>query len=255
MNIQNYEYLRDQLFYTGFGNHLEGALKDKIVKGKQEFQLQFKTEIESDPVKAELHFSKSKQSDLYFFNSFRLEVMPKGMPDPLVQKFYINGKDRFTLKESYNLLMGRSVHKQFSNAQGEPYQAWHQLDLKAMDMHGNHKIAQFHANYGYDLQAHLEKLPIMELGDPESQKRLMDSLKRGNRQSVTFQLREGEQRLFIEAVPRFKAVCIYNEQGIRQEFTDDRPCQRTGAKVQEQMRQVQLKTRELDANRSKSKRL
>ena len=74
MNIQNFEYLRDQLFYCGFGHKLEDALKSKMAKDKQEFQLQYRGQIDSEPVRAELHFSKSRQTDKYFFNSFRVEL-------------------------------------------------------------------------------------------------------------------------------------------------------------------------------------
>lgn len=242
MNIQNYEYLRDQLFFTGFGNHLEEALKSKIAKGKQEFQLQFKTQFDADPLKAELHFSKSKQTDMYFFNSYRLELPQKVDRQASARKFYVNGKDRFTLKEAYNLLNGRSVHKQVSNNQGEPYRAWFQLDFKTLDMHGNQKMLQYHENYGYDLEKQLQRFPIVELQDPESKKNLLDSLGRGNRQLVTFELSAGKERLYLEALPRFKAVCIYNEQGIRQEFIDDRQQQhKPNARLQEQQRQTQVK--------------
>ncbi len=73
MNIQNFEYLRNQLFYCGFGHKLEDALRSKMAKDKQEFQLQYRGQIDSEPVRAELHFSRSRQTDRYYFNSFRVE--------------------------------------------------------------------------------------------------------------------------------------------------------------------------------------
>ncbi|WP_185213112.1 hypothetical protein [Sphingobacterium mizutaii] len=157
----------------------------------------------------------------------------------------MNGSNRFTLKEAYNLLNGRSVHKELTNVQGERYRAWYQLDGKTLDIQGNHKLLQFHENYGYDIENQLGRFPIMELREEQSKKRLLESLGRGNRQLVTFELSSGPHKLYVEALPRFKAVCIYNEQGIRQEFIDDRSKldQRPSAKLQEQQRQIQIRSR------------
>lgn len=245
MNVQNYEYLKDQLFYSGFGNQLQEDLRNKIAKGKNEFQLQLRTKLEGEEVKAELHFSRSKQTDMYFFNSYRLELPADPSRTVNARKFYVNGNERFTLKEAYNLLNGRSVQKLMSDVQGESYRAWYQLDSKTMDIQGNNKLLKFHENYGYDLEKQLQRYPIEELADERSRKRMLDSLCRGNRQLVTFNLSGGRERLYVEALPRFKAVCIFNEQGIRQEFIDDRTelDQRPSAKLQELQRQVQVKAR------------
>ena len=85
----------------------------------------------------------------------------------------------------------------------------------------------------------------MELKEEQSKMRLLESLGRGNRQPVTFELSSGPHKLYVEALPRFKAVCIYNGQGIRQEFIDDRSKldQRPSAKLQEQQRQIQIRSR------------
>ncbi|OYD41818.1 hypothetical protein [Sphingobacterium cellulitidis] len=242
MNIKNYEYLKEQLFYSGFGHHLEDSLKSKIAKGTQEFQLQFNTQIESEPVKAELQFSKSKQTEMYFFNSFRIDLPQNGARLADSRRFNINGNFKFTLKEAYNLLNGRSVLKKVSTPQGDLYRAWFQLDSKTLDINGNHKMLQFHENYGYDLEKQLMRYPIMELRDEQNKKILLDSLGRGNRHLVTFELGSGPEKLYLEALPRFKAVCIYNEMGIRQEFIDDRSKlhQKPSAKKQEQQRQIQI---------------
>ena len=241
MNEQNYEYLRNQMFYTGFGHNLQDPLLDKLSKGKQEFQLHYDTQIDSCAVRAELQFSKSKQSEMYFFNSYRIEVLPKGENSPMSQNFTIRGNDRFTLKEAFNLMAGRSVHKEFTNAQGIPYQAWFQLDFKELDLRGNARLQQYHKNYGYDLESQLERLPIIELRDEGSRKKLLASLKRGNRQAVMLDTSGGQEKLFIEAVPRFKALCMYNEQGVRTEFAGDLSKSKgPSAKQQEQQRQIQV---------------
>ena len=242
MNKENYDYLKDQIFYAGFGNKLHEALQSKISRGKKEFQLHFQGVVSGQTVSAELQFSQSRKTEHYFFNSYTLELPSNSKEEPSKRKFYVNGRERFTLKEAYNLMSGRSVHKQFTNMNGEPYRAWCQLDTKEMDIQGQYRMSKFYESYGYDLEKQLERFPIREISDPDSRKLVLESLKRGNRQLVTFDLSSGPEKLYVEALPRFKAVCIYNGEGIRQEFIDDRQhVQRNSAKVQEQQRQIQVR--------------
>jgi len=56
----------------------------------------------------------------------------------------------------------------------------------------------------------LSKHPIKELGNEEYKSNLMDSLKKGNLQSATFQLNGAEQKQYIEANPQFKTINIYD---------------------------------------------
>lgn len=210
MNIKNFEYLRDQVKYTGFGEGLENSLKAAIEKGQPEFKLQHQAQYGNDKVSAELHFSKSKQSDMYFFNSYRLAVEKEGRAENMEQSFYINKGNNITLKEAYNLMEGRSVNKDLTNKQGEVYNAWIQMDFKQTDNNGNYRLKQYHQNYGYNLEAALSKHPIKELGHGEYKGNLLESLKKGNRQSATFQLDGTDQKHYIEANPQFKTINIYD---------------------------------------------
>lgn len=56
----------------------------------------------------------------------------------------------------------------------------------------------------------LSSHPIKELAYSSHKSDLMDSFKKGNRQSVTFQSEKGEQKHFIEASPQFKTLTIYD---------------------------------------------
>lgn len=107
MNKENYDYLKDQIFYAGFGNKLHEALQSKISRGKKEFQLHFQGIVSGQTVSAELQFSQSRKTEHYFFNSYTLEIPADSKQGP--RKFYVNGRERFTLKEAYNLMCGRSV--------------------------------------------------------------------------------------------------------------------------------------------------
>lgn len=210
MNQKNLEYLTDQVKYTGFGEGLSNDLKQKVEKGSEEFKLQHSTKYGNDTVEATLNFSKSKQSDMFFFNSYNLSLQKEGSTEKLDQTFYINKGNNITLKEAYNLMEGRAVNKDLTNREGEKYNAWVQLDFKHSDENGNFRLKKFSENYGYDLEAALSKHPIKELQRDDFKDSLLDSLKKGNVQSVTFQVDGKEQKYSVEANPQFKTVNLYD---------------------------------------------
>jgi hypothetical protein len=210
MNQKNLEYLSDQVKFTGFGEGLENELKEKIEKQTPEFQIAHKTKFGNDDVSSLLHFKKSDQTDMYFFNRYEISIKPEQSKDEMVQTFYINKGNNITLKEGFNLMNGRAVNKDLTNKEDQVYNAWVQLDFKQTDAHGNYKLKHFHENYGYDLNAALAKHPIKELENTQDATRLMDSLQKGNRQSVTFTQNGSEQKHFIEANPQFKTINIYD---------------------------------------------
>ena len=155
---------------------------------------------------------------MYFFNSYLASLKNQDQSQKLNQLFYMRPSGSITLKEAYNLLQGRAVEKQFIDRQGEPYRAWVQLDFKNTDLEGNFKIRQFHQNYGYDLSAQVSKLSLKELGDDLSKSRLLESLRRGNRQQVTLLDQGQEHKLYIEASPQFKAIIAYDHHLVRSQI-------------------------------------
>jgi len=149
---------------------------------------------------------------MYFFNRYNLNFKPEHSPDKMEHTFYIGKENNITLKEAYNLMNGRAVNKDLTTKEGQVYNAWLQLDFKQTDANGNHKLKQFHQNYGFDLEKALAKHPIKELSIEPSKSQLLESLQKGNRQSVTF-IKDGkEQKHFVEANPRFKSVTLYDNQ-------------------------------------------
>lgn len=68
----------------------------------------------------------------------------------------------------------------------------------------------YHQNYGYDLEAALSKHSIKELETPKFKEDLLNSLKKGNLQSVTFVVSGVESKMHVEANPHFKTVNVYD---------------------------------------------
>nr|WP_315200693.1 hypothetical protein [uncultured Flavobacterium sp.] len=209
MNQKNFEYLKDQIKFTGFGEGLENALKEKIGRGEREFTLDHDAKYGRDYVFAVLNFKKSDQSEMYFFNTYKISVeKPKSS---MTQTFYINKENNITAKEAYNLMEGRAVNKDLRNKEGEIYNAWIKMDFKEADEKGNFKLNHYHQNYGYDLEGGLRKHPIKELENEKYKDDLLNSLKKGNIQSVTFMIDGVEKKQFVEANPHFKTINVYDE--------------------------------------------
>lgn len=211
MNEKNFEYLKDQIKFTGFGEGMENVLKGKMEKGEKEFTLNHNFKYGSDNVSAVLNFKKSDQSEMYFFNSYKVSLEKEQSKEALSQTFYINKDNNITAKEAYNLMEGRSVNKDLKNKEGEVYNAWIKMDFKEADDKGNFKLNHYHKNYGYDLEASLGKHPIKELYSEKYKEDLLNSLKKGNIQSVTFTIDGLDKKQYVEANPHFKTVNVYDE--------------------------------------------
>lgn len=216
MNENNLKYLKDQLKYTGFGETFDAELKENMLKGDKDFKIMHTGVMNNgvpnrDTVTVELNFKKSEQTDMYFFNTYQVNLQKEENKPGLEQTFYINNDGTsITLKEAYNLMEGRSVNKDLKTKEGESYNSWLKFDFKQTDNAGNFKINHYHQNYGYDLEASLEKHSIKELNIPQYKEDLINSLKKGNLQSVTFVDRGVESKMFVEANPQFKTLNVYD---------------------------------------------
>lgn len=217
MNQKNFEFLKDQLKYTGFGETFDAELRDKMAKGDQDFKIMHTGIMNNglpnkDTLTVELNFKRSEQTDMYFFNSYHVNLQKEENKPGLEQTFYIN-KDSasITMKEAYNLMEGRSVNKDLKNREGESYNCWLKMNFKESDSQGNFKLNQYHQNYGYDLEASLAKHSIKELNTPKYKEDLLNSLKKGNLQSVTFVVGGTESKMYVEANPQFKTINVYDE--------------------------------------------
>lgn len=217
MNQKNFEFLKDQLKYTGFGETFDAELREKMMKGDQDFKIMHTGIMNNgvpnkDILTVDLNFKKSEQTDMYFFNSYHVNLQKEENKPSLEHTFYIN-KDSasITMKEAYNLMEGRSVNKDLKNKEGESYNCWLKMNFKESDSQGNFKLNQYHQNYGYDLEASLAKHSIKELNTPKYKEDLLNSLKKGNLQSATFVVDGTESKMFVEANPQFKTVNVYDE--------------------------------------------
>ncbi|MEO8416672.1 MAG: hypothetical protein ABI472_23610, partial [Ginsengibacter sp.] len=209
MSNENFQYLSDNLKYMGFGENLKAELEKNLNEGKADFQLHYKAEINKKPFEATMNFRKSDSTDMYFFNNYHASL-EKVNGEKAEQTFYLNKGKGVTGKEAFNLLDGRAVQKDLITKEGQPYKAWVQLDFENKDKNNNFEVKQYHEKYGFDLKAAVEKFPITDLKDTEKEKTLMQSLQKGNVQSVTIEKDGASHKMFIEADPQYKKVNLYD---------------------------------------------
>ena len=219
MNEKNFEYLKDSVKYHGFGETLAAELEKQLKADVAEFSLAYKTEVNKRSIDATLHFKKSDTTDMYFFNRYDARISGEKNEEKIAQTFYLNKGQGVTLKEAYNLLNGRAVHKELIDKQDQKYQAWIQLDFGAKDKNGNYERKQYHQNYGYDLKEALSYYPIKEMMKDDEKEKLIRSLEKGNVQIVTIEVQGKDIKVFIEANPQYKTLNLYNGkmQGMDQE--------------------------------------
>ncbi len=209
MNNENFQYLSDNLKYMGFGENLKPELEKNLNEGKGEFQLHYKAEINKKPFEVTMNFRKSDSTDMYFFNNYHASL-ERNNGEKAEQTFYLNKGKGVTGKEAFNLLDGRAVHKDLVTKEGLPYKAWIQLDFENKDKHNNFEVKQYHENYGYDLKAAVGKFAVAELKEPDKEKALMQSLQKGNVQSITIEKDGNSHKMFMEADPQYKKVNLYD---------------------------------------------
>jgi hypothetical protein len=210
MNQENLKYLQDNLKYLGFGDKLYADLEINLKAQKPEFTLSYNSELNKQTLDATLYLKKSDTTDMYFFNKYDFNLKKnEDKAADLQQTFYVTKGQGITLKEAFNLLNGRAVHKELTPKVGDNYKAWIQLDLTQKDEKGNFKRQQFHENYGYDVKKELQKLPVSD-NNAEKEEKLIKSVQKGNLQAVDIKLEGKEARIFVEANPQYKTLNLYD---------------------------------------------
>jgi len=229
MDENNLAYLQKTLDYLGFGTRLNEVLASSIYRKPEKFSLGINQryipwEFRSDPGQGvdqmhfELHFSKAKDADVYFLNSYRAELRRYNSADAVVQNFELERDNRMSALQSYKLLCGLSLQKEIyikNNAQAMDEQrskvpVWFKLDLSVSDDRGNHPMNRFFPGYGYDLERAVDKYPFLGLKDPEKKEALLKALRFGNLVELPLKIAEREEPVYLAANPKAKTLDIYS---------------------------------------------
>jgi len=236
MNDQNTEFLKERLFYLGFGEKLNAELQRNINAGRENFQLPIQAEYKKGEkaavVKYEVDFSKSKTTDTYFLNKYTATLKGADESKDKSQTFYINKGNGVTAKEAFNLLEGRAVYKKLVDREDKPYQAWIQLNFTEKDDNNNHKVQRYFPKYGFDLEKALSKLPVKELASDDRKAEIIKHLEKGNMPQVTYQRGENDEKMYLSTNPKERKVDVYDDQ-FRKQFQGIREYQGEKNEVKE----------------------
>lgn len=220
------EYNKKQFMRLGMNEFYDNEMKNQLKQGAPDVFLRMPKEFDGDKVQADIYLKKQQDGEKYDIKKFELELQKSGQDNKISQMFYIGDlkkihtdegnvtyrQNRYTLKEGYNLLSGRPVHKELVNKDGQPYEAWVKLDFKNKIENGNYMTNFYTKNYGFDLEKTLKEYPIKELQSEKYTVSLMESLQRGNLQSVTFVQKDGtEEKLFISPNIKMSSLNVYDE--------------------------------------------
>jgi hypothetical protein len=231
MSEQELAFVEKQLKKIGLAEAFTPGLIEQMKKGELYIKQPFEKNYDGDEAKAILHFKKSDSSNLYFFNKYDLQVRKDGQTNEVNRTFYINNFNRngnnedqnlgkyfatFTFKAAFNYLSGRPVLNTYQNQKGERYQSWDVLNPKKLLPNGKMEEKHYHENYGFDLEKVLKNYSIKEMATAEYKERLLQSLQRGNLQSVMFVRNDSrtEKHLISPDIP-LGAIKVYDENKTR----------------------------------------
>lgn len=222
MNENNLDYLQNTLKYLGFGESLSEPLRAAIENGPEEFKLDFKNfqpapHARDKPELADamvyvLDFSKSKESELYFFNKYQASLQKPGQNAKLEQTFYVNKGKGVTVKESYNLLSGRAVNKDVVLKSGDKANLWMKLDFSDHSPEKGYAMSTYGEQYGFQLKDTVDRFKILDMEKPGFRDQLLKSLERGNLHEVSFMKNGKETAGFVAANPQFKTLDFFDRE-------------------------------------------
>jgi hypothetical protein len=253
VNMKNYDYLANQVKFLGFGENLQDGLKAKMQAGEELFSIAHQTKFGIDEVSTVLNFSKSKESDLYFFNGFDL-TLKQPDKEALTQSYFVGKENNYTLKERYNMLDSRAVFKEMNKlepsgegdqkklvASDQTYKAWKDLDFKQTDKHGNFLTKTMF----WDHLKVLENYPLKELETPYDKNRLITSIEKGNLTPVTLVKDGVDMKATITANPRQNRFDFYdhNHQRLEVKQVEKQQVQKQETEGMKQNKKAELETK------------
>jgi hypothetical protein len=204
MNQHNLEDLKDKLGKAGFGDFFNGELEKNINRGFSMFILQQQTEYGGGKMQYDLHFEKVSPEEKIQFTKFeaRLEK-PDGRE--LAHTFFVGGDGAFNKTESYNLLDGRAVSKEYEQSQGGKQEEWVMLDFSRAADAGNFSLKTFSGGKEYDLEKIIANYPVTE-----QKEMLVQLLRQGNLEQVSWGEPGNEIKRYMAADPENKTVKIFD---------------------------------------------
>jgi hypothetical protein len=202
MNQVNYDFLRNDLKFLGFGEGLQPELKEALETEHQSFELLYQHKIEDDAVEATLYFTRPDPDGYFFFSKYEMRL------DKKKHSFFIFKGKGITVKEAYNLLNGRAVYKLRTAKNGQKYNEWVQLDLQVKDEEG-FRIIIYPESHGFDLSTVVDSFQIETPSANWDQSMFIRSLEKGNLQAAFIRENGAYRKVYVQADPGNRTLLIH----------------------------------------------
>jgi hypothetical protein len=206
---RNLSDLKEAVTKAGF--EVDGSkLALQIKQGQREFSLPLSYYI-SENQKMDINLSFAKDaSGAYRFEKYQAALTDTNKPQASKKQIF-SSDDQISASQAQNLLSGRAIKIETFDINAGSKSKWIQLDFNDQDASGNHKLKEFHKDYGFDLQKAVSQLGVKEGLTAKDQQTLLDALSLGEKPQVTI-MREGKEvQLSIEANPQYKTLNVYDE--------------------------------------------
>jgi len=164
-SVLDERHLKESLIQTGFGG-LDSRLDQHLKQGHREFTIPVSYFMnEKSRMDFELSFGPGRNGQLQLLN-YRATLLDER--DPATKRAHQVKVEPggITAQQSYQLLSGRSVKKDFVNTEGRTESTWLKMDFNDTDANGNYRIRQLAPGYSFDLREALLKFPLKELSTP-----------------------------------------------------------------------------------------
>ncbi|TKT86020.1 hypothetical protein [Dyadobacter frigoris] len=206
---RNLADLKEAVAKAGFED-VGSKLAQQIKQGQREFSLPLSYYI-SENQKMDINLSFAKDaSGAYRFEKYQAALTDTNKPQESKKQTF-SSEDQISASQAQNLLSGRAIKIETFDINQGSKSRWIQLDFNDQDPSGNHKLKEFHKDYGFDLQKAVSQLGVKESLTAKDQQTLLDALSRGEKPQVTI-MREGKEvNLSIEANPQYKTLNVYDE--------------------------------------------
>lgn len=214
MNTQDIQWMIQELEFLGFPAKTHAQeIGQNIRDERDKFCIEGKTKFfnygNEDTLTYGIWFKHYERQQHYYPYAYRavLNEQDRSRMFPIVQDA------AFTLKDAFNLLQGRSVHKMVIDQRDRKLKPiWYQLDLSKTDVHGNYPLNQF-LNSTFNLGNHLDRHGILEMKNPEQRINLILSLYQGNAEAVTMQALGQREPVYVSADPVRNTVKFCSTKG------------------------------------------
>lgn len=205
------DFLEKNVKYHGFreSEEIKNKITEGILNSNEKFQISLPSVqgMNNNKVDFTLNFKKDgkEENEKAFFNSFNASMTTeKGE-----ERTHTFGANKFTAKESINLLEGRSV-KTESKAEEPIFVKLNFSEPK--NEYGNYQMQTFYKEkYGIDTEKIVEKSGLI-FEKPEYRENVIKSLEKGNVTKVKFTHEGNEIEGKAVLNPQYKTLNLYDNE-------------------------------------------